>query len=155
MSQENVEIARTLYPGEIDLVAAFADPKLLAEVFAGAIHPDFEAVFEARNIPMGPAGVETVGNTRQPTVHGLNALVQAWQEWLSAWEAWVIKPTDFVEAGEERVLVLMEVRARSKTHQVEMPLEGANLLTIQDKQVARLEMFLNQNEAAKAAGLRE
>jgi hypothetical protein len=102
---------------------------------------------------MGPAGVETAGNTRQPTVHGLDALVQAWQEWLSAWEAWVIEPTDFVEADGERVLVLMRVRAHSKTHKVEMPLEGANLLTIRDKQVARLEMFLDQNEALEAAGL--
>ncbi len=153
MSKENVEIARTLYPGEIDLVAAFADPKLLAEVFAGVIHPDFEAVFEARNIPMGPAGLEPVGDMRQPTVRGINALIQAWQEWLSAWEAWVIEPTDFREAGGERVLVLMRVRARSKTHKVEMPLEGANLLTIRDKQVARLEMFLDQNEALEAAGL--
>jgi len=60
-----------------------------------------------------------------------------------------------VDVDEERVLVLMEVRARSKTHRVEMPVEGANLLTIRDGKLARLEMFLDQNEAREAAGLSE
>jgi hypothetical protein len=67
----------------------------------------------------------------------------------------LVRPTEFVEAPGERVLVLMEVRARSKTHQVEMPLKGANLLTIRDRQIARLEMFLDPNEALEAARLRE
>ncbi len=72
MSQENVATARTLYPGAIDLVAAFADLELLQR-FRGLIHPDFEAVFEARNIPMGPA---SIGETGQPTLHGFDALVR-------------------------------------------------------------------------------
>ena len=80
---------------------------------------------------------------------------QAWREWLSAWESWLITPTEFEAVDEERVLVLMEVRARSKTHRVEMPLKGANLLTIRDGRLARLEMFLDQNEALEAAGLSE
>ena len=36
-------------------------------------------------------------------------------------------PTDFIDVDENRVLVMLDVRARSKTHQVEMPIEGANL----------------------------
>ncbi len=151
MSQENVATARTLYPGAIDLVAAFADLELLQR-FRGLIHPDFEAVFEARNIPMGPA---SIGETGQPTLHGFDALVRAWREWLSAWETWFITPTEFVDVDDERVLVLMKVRARSKTHRVEMPVEGANLLTIRDGKLARLEMFLDQNEAREAAGVSE
>ena len=151
MSQENMATARTLYPGAIDLVAAFGDPELL-EGLRGLAHADFEAIFEARNIPMGPA---SIGETGQPTLHGLDALVRAWREWLSAWETWFVTPTEFVDVDEERVLVLMEVRARSKTHRVEMPVEGANLLTIRDGKLARLEMFLDQNEAREAAGLSE
>jgi hypothetical protein len=149
MSQENVATARSLYPGAGDLVAAFADLKLLQR-FRGLIHPDFEAVFEARSIPMGPA---SIGETGQPTLRGFDALVTAWREWLSAWETWFVTPTEFVDVDEERVLVLMDVRARSKTHRVEMPLEGANLLTIRDGRLVRLEMFLDEDEAREAAGL--
>ena len=152
MSQENLATAHTLYPGAIDLVAAFADPELL-EGFRAFVHPDFDAVFEARNIPMGPASIETVGETGQPTVHGFDALVTAWREWLSAWDTWLITPTEFVDIDDERVLVLMQVRARSKTHQVEMPLDGANLLTFRDGRLAFLEMFLDENDAREAAGL--
>jgi len=154
VSQENVATARTLYPSRVDLVAAFADPELL-EGLASLVHPDFEAVFEARNIPIGPAGVDRVNATGQPTVQGFDALVAAWQEWLSAWEIWLITPTEFVDVDEERVLVLMEVQARSKTHGVDMSLEGANLLTIRGGRLVRLEMFLDQNEALEAAGLSE
>jgi len=154
MSEKNVQFAQTLYPSEIDLVAVFADTQLI-EGLRPLIHPDLEAVFEARNIPMGPASIESAGEAAQPTVTGLDGLVRAWREWLSVWDAWVMTPTEFLDVDQERVLVLMKVRARSKTHQVEMPVEGANLLTIRNGRLARLEMFLDQAEALEAAGLSE
>jgi len=46
-------------------------------------------------------------------------------------------------------------RERSKTHEVEMPIDGANILTIRDGKLSRLEMFLDQSEALEAAGLTE
>jgi ketosteroid isomerase-like protein len=153
MSEENIAIARRFYPGTLDTVAAVADPNLI-DAFRPFVHPDFEAVFRGRTVPLafGPVETET---SRQPTAHGLDGFVDAWRDWLSAWDAWVVTPTEFVDVDEERVLVLMEVRARSKTHQVEMPLKAANLFTVRDGQVARLELFLDQAEAVKAAGLSE
>jgi hypothetical protein len=67
----------------------------------------------------------------------------------------VVAPTDFIDVDENRVLVMLGVRARSKTHQVEMPVEGANLLTIKDGRVARLELFFDRAQALEAAGLSE
>jgi hypothetical protein len=151
MSQENLEVARAIYPGEIDLVVAFDRPELIDPI-RPLVHPDFEGAFEARSVPMGLAGMGS-GAEPQPTARGFDALLASWRDWLSAWETWVITPTEFVEVDDQRVLVLMRVRARSKTHQVEMPLEGANLLSIRDGKLARLEMFLDESEALKAAGL--
>ncbi len=153
MTGENVAAAKELYPDGIDLVVAFVDPQVLDEL-SSRFHPDFEAVFEARNIPMGPAAVDVDGS-QQPTMRGFDALINAWREWLSAWDKWVITPTDFVEVDEERVLVLMHVVARSKTHEVEMPIDGANILTIRDEKLSRLEMFLDRSKALEAAGLSE
>ena len=65
----------------------------------------------------------------------------------------MLVPPDFIDVDENRVLALFEVRARSKTHQVEMPIEAANLWTLRDRKVARLELFLDQAEALEAAGL--
>ena len=59
--------------------------------------------------------------------HGLDGFVSGFGDWLSAWETWVVTPTDFIDVDENRVLVMLHIRARSKTHQVEMPVEGANL----------------------------
>jgi hypothetical protein len=44
----------------------------------------------------------------------IEAFVTAFRDWLSAWEAWVTTPTDFIAVDEDRVLVLWDVRARSK-----------------------------------------
>jgi hypothetical protein len=151
MPQKNLDIARAIYPGEVDLVIAFAQPELIDQL-RPLVHPDFEGIFEARSIPMGLAGMAS-GAEPQPTARGFDALLASWRDWLSAWETWVITPTEFVEVDDERVLVLMSVRARSKTHQVEMPLEGANLLNIRGGKLARLEMFLDESEGLKAAGL--
>ena len=67
----------------------------------------------------------------------------------------MVAPPEFIDVDENRVLALMEIRGRSKTHQVEMPIEAANLWTLRDRKVARLELFLDQTEALEAAGLRE
>jgi hypothetical protein len=151
MPQKNLDVARAIYPGEVDLVIAFAQPELIDQL-RPLVHPDFEGIFEARSIPMGLAGMAS-GDEPQPTARGFDALLASWRDWLSAWETWVITPTEFVEVDDERVLVLMSVRARSKTHQVEMPLEGANLLNIRGGKLARLEMFLDESDALEAAGL--
>ena len=151
MSRENVEVVRTLYPGTIDAVAMVAEPNLI-DALRTLAHPDFEVVFAPGGIPFGP--VET-GALGQSTAHGVDGFVEAWREWLSAWDVWVVTPTEFVDVDQERVLVLMEVRARSKTHQVEVPLKAANLLTLRDGLIARLELFLDQTQALEAAGLSE
>ena len=151
MSQKNLDVARAIYPGEVDLVIAFDQPELIDPI-RRLIHPDFEGVFQAGSIPVGPAAMPP-GAVAQPTVKGFDALITSWREWLSAWETWVITPTEFVEVDDDRVLVWMRVRARSRTHQVEMPVEGANLLSIRDGKLARLEMFLDESDALEAAGL--
>jgi ketosteroid isomerase-like protein len=154
MSEANVEIARTLYPETLDLVDAFSNSELV-EAVRPLVHPDLEATFDARGLPMGAASMEADSETAQPTVRGFDAFIGTWREWVSAWETWVMTPTDFVEVDEERVLVPMRVRARSKTHGVEISIEGANLLTIRDGKVARLELFLDESDALEAAGLSE
>ena len=53
------------------------------------------------------------------------------------------------------MLVLLDVRARSMTHQVEIPIEGANLLTFSDGRLGRLEIFFERAQAREAAGLSE
>jgi ketosteroid isomerase-like protein len=152
MSGANVEIARTLYPEGLDLVDVFFNPEAI-EAVRPLMHDDLEAIFEARGIPMGAARMDVGSETSRPTVRGFDDFIETWREWVSAWETWVMTPTDFVEVDKDRVLIPMTVLARSKTHGVEMAIEGANLVTIRDGKVARLELYFDQSAANAAAGL--
>ena len=91
----------------------------------------------------------------RPVVYGVDGFVSGMGDWLSAWETWVVTATDFIDVDENRVLVSLDIRARSKTHQVEMPVEGASLLTLRGGRLARMELFFGRDEALEAAGLSE
>ena len=152
MSQENVEIARRLFPGEVDVVAVLADRKALDATLGPLVQPDFETVTVPGQVPVSGAGAQ---DASRPVLRGLDGFVSGFGDWLSAWETWVVTPTDFIDVDENRVLVMLDIRARSKTHQVEMPVEGANLLTIKDGRLARVELFFERGQAREAAGLSE
>jgi|SRR5215204_1826159 len=157
MSQENVEIVRRLYREGVDMVAAIADPRGFEDTRAAwesLMHRDFETVTAAGQIPL-PGGEEMPEGASRPVTYGLDGFASAFREWLSAWESWVVTPTDFIDVDENRVLVLIDVRARSKTHRVEMPIQGANLWTVSDRRITRLELFFDRPEALEAADLSE
>ena len=152
MSQANVEIARGLYPGDVDLVAALSDPDEFRDAFEPLVQPDLETVTAPGQVPMSGAGAD---DPSRPVFHGVAGFVASFGDWLSAWESWVVTATDFIDVDESRVLVMLDVRARSKTHQVEMPIEGFNLITLRDGKLARLELFFDRAQALEAAGLPE
>src|SRR5512133_1184275 len=112
---------------------------------------DFETVTVPGQVPL--PGVSA--DPSRPIVYGLDGFVNAFRDWLSAWDTWVVTAPDFIDVDENRVLALFDVRARSKTHQVEMPIEGATLTTVTDGRIARLELFFDREQALEAAGLSE
>jgi hypothetical protein len=148
MSQ-NLEIVRRMYPGTVDVAALVADPSAATEGLEPLLHPDFETVGAAIAMP----GVESPQEAGRRAVRGVAGFIEGWRDFLGAWESWVITPTEFIDVDDERILILLDVRARSKTHQVEIPIEAANLVTLRDGKLARLEMFSGRAEAFEAAGL--
>jgi SnoaL-like domain len=87
--------------------------------------------------------------------YGPDGFESLFREWFSAWESWLVTPADFIDVDENRVLVMVEISGRSKTQGAEMPIQGANLLTIREGRLARLELFFRRAEALEAAGLSE
>jgi hypothetical protein len=153
MSEKNVELARRLFPvGSFDLTLLLDRPEL-TELFEPFVHPDFETVGTAIGVNAAGETIEQQSGTR--TVYGIEGFREGWREFLTAWDSWVVSATEFLEVDDERVLVLLDVRARSKTHGVELPIDSANLLTFQNAKLARLQMFNNRQEALEAAGLGE
>jgi hypothetical protein len=139
------------------MVALVSNADILAAVREGVepfVEPDFETVGDASAIPIGPTiGVE--GGPRGLFAKGIDGFLDFWREWNSAWESWNLGTPEFIDVDENRVLVLHEVRARPKTFQVDMTIEGANMMTLREGKVTRIELFFDREKALEAAGLSE
>jgi hypothetical protein len=158
MSEENVEIVRALFPGTMDMAAVFADPATLSATRSQLepwFHADFETVADPKMMPVGNLPGEVDEKSLSWTVRGIDGFVSAWTDFLTDWEAWVVEPTEFIDLDEDRVFVLIEIRGRSKTQQVEMTVESGNVVTLRDGKVARLQLFFERRAALEAAGLSE
>ena len=154
MSQENVEIARRIYPGPVDLAAMLADSEAaVREAIEPLVHRDFETVPDpGYQMLLGDPG-QGAGNL---TVFvGVDGFLDVFRDWLSGWQRWLVTPTNFIDANEGRVLVEIEITARSKEQQIAMTIQGGNLLTFDEDRLVRLELFFRRAEALEAAGLSE
>jgi ketosteroid isomerase-like protein len=84
--------------------------------------------------------------------HGLGGLTAAWRDFLGAWEDFRIQ-TERVVPGEAGMYVLLlRLQGRGRGSGVQTDAEVANLITIRDGKVRRLEMFWDRDAALRAAG---
>ena len=150
-----MEIARRLYSGPIDVIALVSDPEALAAMrqqLEPLVSPDLETFLDPASIPMGiPMADDEAGAVAK----GIDGFIGIFKEWSNAWESWTVTPHDFVAVDDERVLVPMEIKARSRTQGLEITIEGANLITIQNRRLTRVELFFRRETALEAAGLSE
>jgi uncharacterized protein len=131
MSQENVEIVRSIYDAvnRRDWDAAFRDQR-----------PDVEMT-----TPPGPnAG----------TYRGREEIQGFWEEVLTPFEAWTADPEEFFESGDQ-IAVVVGLRMRPKGSSAEIENRTGHLWTIQDGTVVSMRFFPQPEKALEAAGLRE
>jgi hypothetical protein len=152
VSHENLELAKRFYPGTFDIAERIDRPEF-RERFATLVTPDFETVGAAAATELDTLDAHHPDDLTRRAAHGVAGFIETWRSFLDAWQSWVITATDFIEVDGDRVLVLIEIRGRSRTHGVEIPIEAANLLTLRDGRVARLELFTTRPPAYEAAGL--
>ena len=153
MSETNVDVARALFPAPLDLTAVFATPGALDAArheFEPLVDPDFVTVHDP-----SAAALDIGSPTTDGTTAGIDGFIGLWRDYLSAWDSWIVTPVDFIAVDDRRVLVLLDYRGRSKTHGAEIALAGANLLTVVQGRLTRLELFFKRQDALEAAGLSE
>jgi ketosteroid isomerase-like protein len=133
MSQENVELVRSIY-------AAWEHGDFSAAEWA---HPEIEFV-----IAEGP----TAG-----TWTGLAGMAEGYRDFLSAWEDWTAEAEAFRELDGERVLVLSHFGGRGKTSGLELGtrMKGAELFHVRDGKVTRLVLYGVRKHAFADLGLSE
>ena len=112
MSQENVEVVRRFYfEGRLDLAAAFEDEGVVRGLLASLeplVDEGFEAVFD-------PAAASGLGDF-DPVRPGLEGMLDAWREWLTAWESYYVEPKEFIVVDSDRVLVPSTITGTSRAH---------------------------------------
>jgi ketosteroid isomerase-like protein len=132
MSQENVEIVRSIYEalngGDWD--AAFATSA-----------PDVEMTV--------PSGGPNAG-----TYRGREDVQGFWEEVLTPFEAWTAEPEEFFK-HRDQIAVVLRFRTRPKGTSAEIENRIGHLWTIRDGLVVSMRFFAKPEDALEAAGLSE
>jgi uncharacterized protein len=132
MSQEKIEIVRSIFEAlnRRDWDTAW-----------GYQAPDVEFTTP----PRGPnAG----------TYRGREELRGFWQELFTAFDAWTSEPEEFIESGDQLV-VIVKTRMRPKGSSAEIENRNGSLWTIRDGTVVSIQIFAKPEKALEAAGLSE
>jgi ketosteroid isomerase-like protein len=134
MSQENVEIVRRIYDDferdGWDSAMRFASPDI-------ELH--------------GTSGGLSEGNVAR----GIAAVREMFEEWdAEAWEETRLNPQEFIDVGDQVVVFQHELR-RGRGSGVDVESETAMLFELRDGSVTRIQGFMDQEQALKAAGLRD
>jgi ketosteroid isomerase-like protein len=136
MSEENVERLRGLY-GE------WAKGNLWA--LRDVADPDIEWEWSE--------GLATLyGGPR--IYRGLEQIEAGTREWLTAWDHYWMTADDFIEAGDQ-VVVLMRLHARAATTGGVFEQPTTAVWTLRDGRAVRVRYYEDQAEALEAAGLQE
>lgn len=148
MSQENVELVKSVHPPSGTNLSNLFSPDAGSgryERLASLVTADFEVVGGDLR---GGGGLTTAG-------HGIEGLLAAWRDWLGPWESYWTQVEDFVDAGKDRVLVLVRDHGRLRGSDSEVENIAASVWTLREGKIARIEFHVDRKEALKAVGLKE
>jgi len=139
------QVGNTLLDG--DVVEGLRDEESvtrLRAVLAAVAKPDLECVMLAPDY-VGPGG--------RLSYSGPDGFVQAWREWIEAYEHYTIEIEEIVEGTEGRVLILARQHGTTRTGGVEISELAGAVWTVRDGKLARMEFHLDPEAARRAAGL--
>jgi uncharacterized protein len=129
MTEENVQIVRRVYARWA--VGDFSE----GDVF------DPEVEFEMVDWPEAASS------------RGLDAMRRTWQAALAAWDDFRAEPYEFIEGGDQ-VVVLTHAVGRGKGSGAEVSADTATVWTFDGGKIVRLALYWDSAKALEAAGLR-
>jgi ketosteroid isomerase-like protein len=87
--------------------------------------------------------------------HGIEGLTAAWRDFLAAWDDFRIQTEGVATGADGMYVLLLRLLGRGKGSGVTIDAEVANVVTMRDGLIARLEMHWDRDAALTAAGAGE
>jgi ketosteroid isomerase-like protein len=135
MSQENVEIVRSVYDaaarGDSERVFALYDPEVVLD----------------------SSRLEVV--TTLEVYRGHDGLRTFFRDWNEAWESIDYDVEELIDAGGQQVVSVVTRHGRGRTSGAEVDLHVALAWTVRDGKVVRVAWFRTRADALEAVGLAE
>lgn len=75
-------------------------------------------------------------------------------DWSSAWAEWSFEPERFVDAG-DCVVVFIRMNTKGRGSGVEVERQDAEVCTVRDGKIVRIDYYNNRRQALEMAGVRE
>ena len=132
MSRENVETVRRHYEHRQ------SHDDFLEEIIA----PDY--VWDMSHFRGWP---------EQRTYEGIDGARRFVREWTAAFDDWAIEVVEIHDAGDDRVVAVIDQRGRSRSASLPVEMRFAQVFTMRDGKQVRMEMYDDPDEALKAVGL--
>jgi ketosteroid isomerase-like protein len=133
MSQENVEVVRDAFDAfsrdDIEGVLRLCDENIV--------------VTQPPELP----GVS-------PQQHGHSGVLEAFEIWPEQWDDYRIEILRMADHG-DRVLVTTRQGGRGKQSGIQVEMEIMFVFTVRDAKIAEMKIFMREDQALEAAGLRE
>jgi ketosteroid isomerase-like protein len=86
----------------------------------------------------------------EATWQGRDAFLAGWQRWLEQWDAYRISGSNFEDCGGGRVLVDFHVEAQGRGSGAPMTVDNAQVWTVRDGRLLRIEIYPDRAEALDA-----
>jgi ketosteroid isomerase-like protein len=138
MSQENEELIRTWY---------LQFPALNSEALDFMYEHAWDSAIDWRAMAGAP---DDFG-----PIEGRDAMRRYNEELLEIFEDIVLEPEEIIDAGEDRVVVVLRMTCRARLSGVETELRFAVLCVLRDGRIVRGREYATKEEALEAAGLSE
>jgi ketosteroid isomerase-like protein len=133
MSQENVEVVRSVYRR--------GDPSRFFDVL------DEEIEVDASGVGFLPDHPELI--------HGRDAVIDYFRHYWGTWDDYLLEPTEIIDAGEDRVIVVHYERGRGRGSGVPFERRWVTVYTLRGCKMIRFRAFATRDEALEAAGVQE
>jgi ketosteroid isomerase-like protein len=122
---------------------AYAHTQATGQVYAEGFAPGF--VWDMSRFEGWP---------EQQRYEGVEGAQRFLDDWTGAWDDWEVEIRETYEVG-EKVAVIVHQRGRARTTGMALEMVLAQIWTIRDRRLTRMDMFSDPSEALKAVGLKE